>query len=166
MRLLRRLARTAQLDVPLPPEAALTRLAAEFRGVEGPLLDGHLPTMPLGQELVGAVRGHTFVLRRAVRHPLVRNLHAVARGTVEPAGGGGSRLAFTFLPAMLDSPPLWPLALLSLGGVAVALLDGRPSILGLVVLMWLVPAGLVLASQPLLASEVRQVLAYLEARLR
>jgi hypothetical protein len=160
------LSRTAQLEVPLPPDAVLSRLEAELRGAPGPMLDGTLSELPAGRAWVGRVEGPTFVLRRAAHgEAWLRNLHAVTRGRVEPVPGG-SRLTLTLRPAWLDSPPLWPMLLLSLGGVGIALWDRRPELLGLVALLWCVPLVLGLLGRPLLGWETERVTQALRERLR
>ncbi len=160
------LSHTARLEVSLPPDAVLAQLAAELRGVSGPLLDGPVPQLPAGRAWVGQVDGGTFVLRRAAHgQQWVRNLHAVTRGRVE-AAPGGSRLTLTLRPAWLDSPPLWPMLLLSLAGVGLALWDRQPALLGLVALLWCVPLVLGLLGRPLLRWEAEQVTAALARLLR
>lgn len=160
------LSRTHWLDVPLPPDAVLSLLEAQLRGAEGPMLDRSLSALPAGRAWVGRVEGSTFILRRAAHgEAWVRNLHAVTRGRVD-AAPGGSRLTLTLRPAWLDSPPLWPLLLLSLAGVGLALWDRRPELLGLVVLLWCVPLVLGLLGRPLLGWEAEQLTAELRERLR
>jgi hypothetical protein len=161
------LSRHTQLAVALPPAQVLARLEAELRGVRGPMLDGHLPQFPAGQRWAGHVEEGGFVLRRAAHgDPLTRNLHAITRGRVEAAPGGGSRLHLTLRPAWLDSPPWLPLLGLSAGGVGLALWDGKPELFGLVLLLWCVPLVLGLLGRPLLGGEEREVKAALAHLLR
>jgi len=158
------LSRRAQLDVPLPPEEVLARLGAVV--VRGPMLDRELSRLPAGAEWAGSVEGHRFVLRRAAHGaPWVRNLHAIARGEVE-ATPTGSRLTLTLRPAWVDSPPWGPLLLLSLGGLGLAAWDGKPELLGLVLLLWCVPLVLGLLGRPLLGWEERQLTEGLSRLLR
>src|SRR5688500_15492205 len=110
------LSRSLRLEVPLPPAQVLAPLEAELRGVRGPLLDGPLPRFAAGQQWAGHVEGSGFVLRRTAHGgQLTRNLHAITRGQVEAAPGGGARLTLTLRPAWLDSPPWLPLLGLSAG---------------------------------------------------
>ena len=152
------LSRRAQLEVPLAPSDALARLESELRGVRGPMLERTGTRMPEGQRWAGHVDGAHFVVRRAaVSGPLVRNLHAIARGQVE-ATAAGSRLTLVLRPAWVDSPPWTPLVLLSLGGVGLGLWDHKPGLLGLVLLLWCVPLVLGLLARPLLGWEERELL--------